>query len=139
MRKTFLYCPAAINEGDFTEVIFVYRGNGKNGTLPAISEKVTDKQMFTAVLMLLKEKAKEPDSKIAFNDCFMDPTHQDIDGQRYYTTSVEHREIEQMQKRYEDEHTALIRDEDFAALIQEADDFISRLKAPPTRSKAKTK
>ena len=130
MRKSLIYCPVAMEGEGFLEGIFTYKGNTRNGTDPSVSPPVSDRRLFTAVLMMLLDKAAEPGSKIGFIWSPDDGTHLKLGGKTFFTTELTPRDVDAFRAEWHEKRTALEPDEDFAALLHEADDFVSRLKAP---------
>ena len=130
MRKSFIYCPIAFEGEGFIEGIFTYKGSTKNGTDPSVSPPITDRKLFTAVLMTLIDKASVPGSKVGFVWSPDDGSHLKLDGKTYYTSELMPRDVDALRAEVAVQRTALVPDEDVAALLHEADDFVSRLKPP---------
>lgn len=130
MRKSLIYCPIAFEGEGFIEGIFTYKGSTKNGTDPSVSPPITDRKLFTAVLMTLLDKASEPGSKVGFVWSPDDGSHLKLGGQTYYTSELMPRDVDALRAEVAVQRTALVPDEDVAALLHEADDFVSRLKPP---------
>jgi hypothetical protein len=130
MRKSLIYCPIAFEGEGFIEGIFTYKGSTRNGTDPTVSPPITDRKLFAAVLMMLLDKATVPGSKVGFVWSPDDGTHLKLGGKTYYTSEMTPRDVDAFRAEVAAERLKMEPDENFTALLHEADDFVSRLKAP---------